>query len=42
VIDEVIESMREAVLDEGIDEQVLTELKQVQSTTYTLVQFYSS
>ncbi|KAF6017170.1 hypothetical protein EB796_024500 [Bugula neritina] len=29
VIDEVIESMREAVLDEGIDEQVLTELKQL-------------
>lgn len=29
VIDEVIESMREAVLEEGIDDQVLAELKQV-------------
>ena len=29
VISEVIENMKEAVLDEGIDEQVLAELKQV-------------
>lgn len=29
VIDEVIDNMKEAVLDEGMDEQVLTELKQV-------------
>lgn len=32
VIEEVIENMKEAVLDEGIDEQVLTELKQVSVT----------
>lgn len=30
VIDEVINGVREAFLDEGIDEQVLQELKQVQ------------
>lgn len=29
VIDEVIESVREAALEEAIDEQVLSELKQV-------------
>ena len=35
VIEDVIQEVRELFLDEGVDEQVLQELKTVTSTTYS-------